>query len=160
MSAVRASEYLGQMNTERAADVMNMLSKEKVANLMNNMNPKQASLLITPLPLLVLTLGINRLPSSDWFSLRLVRTASPPPIGSRAGYIPPPLLRLVLTLDVYPALAWHRWSTGQCPTLQTLLGSPGEPPKLATDATGLSAALGSGVSTLRRAPHGRLIGPS
>eukprot|EP00976_Prorocentrum_cordatum_P099803 1191975-Prorocentrum_minimum.AAC.1 len=40
---------------------------------------------------LVLTLGIYRLPSCDWFSC-WVYTASPPVIGSRAGYIPTPLL--------------------------------------------------------------------
>eukprot|EP00976_Prorocentrum_cordatum_P078623 1183197-Prorocentrum_minimum.AAC.1 len=39
-------------------------------------------------------------------------TASPPAIGSRAGYIPPPLLRLALTLDIYrlPSCDWlSRW---------------------------------------------------
>eukprot|EP00976_Prorocentrum_cordatum_P101406 1192615-Prorocentrum_minimum.AAC.4 len=48
-----------------------------------------------PLLRLVLAPGIYRLPSRDWFSRR-VYTASPPAIGSRAGYIPPPLPRLAL----------------------------------------------------------------
>eukprot|EP00976_Prorocentrum_cordatum_P058874 1173962-Prorocentrum_minimum.AAC.1 len=52
-----------------------------------------------PLLRLVLTLGI---------------TASPPAIGSHAGYIPPPpLVRLVLTLGLYrllPSCDWlSRW---------------------------------------------------
>eukprot|EP00976_Prorocentrum_cordatum_P066954 1178521-Prorocentrum_minimum.AAC.3 len=39
---------------------------------------------------------------------RWVYTASPPAIGSHAGYIPPPLLRLVLTLGIYrlPSCNW------------------------------------------------------
>eukprot|EP00959_Pyramimonas_sp_CCMP1952_P165243 3453899-Pyramimonas_sp.AAC.1 len=39
-------------------------------------------------------------------------TASPPAIGSHAGYIPPPLRRLVLTLGIYrlPSGDWFsRW---------------------------------------------------
>eukprot|EP00959_Pyramimonas_sp_CCMP1952_P424537 8891915-Pyramimonas_sp.AAC.1 len=47
------------------------------------------------------------LPSCDWFS-RWVYTVSPPVIGSHAGYIPPPLLRLVLTLGIncLPSCDW------------------------------------------------------
>eukprot|EP00976_Prorocentrum_cordatum_P080330 1183933-Prorocentrum_minimum.AAC.1 len=58
---------------------------------------KEVGYIPPPLLRLVLTLGIYRLPSCDWFS-RWVHTASPPTIGSPAGYILPPLLRLVLTL--------------------------------------------------------------
>eukprot|EP00976_Prorocentrum_cordatum_P000628 12499-Prorocentrum_minimum.AAC.1 len=54
-----------------------------------------AGYILPPLLRLVLTLGISRLPSCDWF-LRWVYPASPPVIGSYAGYIPPPLLRLAL----------------------------------------------------------------
>eukprot|EP00976_Prorocentrum_cordatum_P084304 1185598-Prorocentrum_minimum.AAC.3 len=47
------------------------------------------------------------LPSCDWFS-RWVYTAFPPAFGSHAGYILPPLPRLVLTLGIYclPSCDW------------------------------------------------------
>eukprot|EP00959_Pyramimonas_sp_CCMP1952_P287630 6015288-Pyramimonas_sp.AAC.2 len=44
--------------------------------------------------------GMYRLPCCDWFSRR-VYTASPVAIGSHAAYMPPPLLRLVLTPGIY-----------------------------------------------------------
>ena len=68
---------------------------------MGHLPPSQSrasdsSLADTPPPLLrlVLTPGTNCLPSCDWLS-RWVYTASPPAIGSHAGYVPPLLLRLV-----------------------------------------------------------------
>eukprot|EP00959_Pyramimonas_sp_CCMP1952_P432748 9062396-Pyramimonas_sp.AAC.2 len=53
-------------------------------------------------------LGISCLPSCDWFS-RWVNPASPLAIGSHAGYILPPLLRLVLRVHVSTESAskWH-----------------------------------------------------
>eukprot|EP00959_Pyramimonas_sp_CCMP1952_P099420 2078529-Pyramimonas_sp.AAC.1 len=52
-------------------------------------------------------LACESIPLCDWFS-RWVNTVSPPAIGSNAGYILPPLLRLVLTLGIYclPSCDW------------------------------------------------------